>query len=441
MSARHLSSKLLWLIGYPLHKPYFLAKGLSQQADRAFPFIDFLKGLSVLMVILFHVFFAIFVLFKSDETKLNQFIHAIPTGLQAVLGFDKAVDIFFLLSAFLLTYGLLKVFDKKQHIHIGRFYLHRFFRLYPLFLIALVLYGLADPNKLLTEGWYSLLFIENIFSKGIIPVQWSLSIEVQFYLVLPFLILFLIKRHHPIRWLVAIIIASVLLRFFIAYNTPSIYQTPWYAYISQVDPASYMDTMYYVIESRVSTLLLGVLWGFILWQYPHQRWTVTRWQKTVLITILSMVIYATLLYPVYDTTSSYYSPFNETLNLAIITIHRVLFTSAVLAIALLLHYTTAQPALKPASPNILIRWKGWRLFSELAYPMYFFHFPFIAIAWAIVLGTTDASQVTEILLSQVPFVFLLALLMTLYLSLWLHYWVEARFIRMGKRVESKWFSQ
>jgi peptidoglycan/LPS O-acetylase OafA/YrhL len=74
-------------------------------------------------------------------------------------------------------------------------------------------------------------------------------------------------------------------------------------------------------------------------------------------------------------------------------------------------------------------------------PMYFFHFPFVAIAWAIVLGTIDPKLVEYINMSLIPLVFVLAVLMTLYLSLWLNYWVEARFIRMGKRLESKWFTR
>ena len=171
------------VIRSPITRPMAIAREIIEQPPKAFPVIDFLKGISVLMVILFHVFFAVFFLFKKDTEKLNLFIQSIPSWMNFILSSDKAVDIFFLLSSFLLSYGLLKVYHKQQSISIGRFYLHRFFRIYPLFLVALLLYGLADINKLLTEGWYSLLFIENIFGKGIIPVQWSLSIEVQFYLV------------------------------------------------------------------------------------------------------------------------------------------------------------------------------------------------------------------------------------------------------------------
>jgi len=424
------------LITVPITRPISIASEIIHQPDKAFPVIDFLKGISVLMVILFHVFFAVFFLFKKDSEQLNAFIQSIPSWMSFVLSSDKAVDIFFLLSSFLLSYGLLKVYHKQQSISIKRFYLHRFFRIYPLFLVALLLYGLADPYKLLSEGWYSLLFIENIFSKGIIPVQWSLSIEVQFYLILPFLILFLVKRHSPILWLSIFIALSVFVRFWLAYQTPLIYQTPWYEFIHSVDPALYMDTMYYVIETRITPLLLGVLWAFILWYKPNLSLSLSTLQKGAVLLFGLSLVYLSMQYPFYNAQSSYYHPFNESLNLAVITLHRFVFSGAILAMVLLFHYDNNTQISPP-----LVRWKGWRLLSEVAYPMYFFHFPFIALAWVIVLGTVDFDHITQIELWRIPLVFLLATSFTLYLSLWLNYWVESRFIRIGKRVESRWFSK
>ncbi|HHT00907.1 MAG TPA: acyltransferase [Thiomicrospira sp.] len=418
----------------PITKPVLIAQNIIQQPDKAYPVVDFLKGLSVLMVILFHVFFAVFFLFKKDVDKLNAFIASIPTELSFILAFDKAVDIFFMLSSFLLSYGLLKVYSKKQTIGIRRFYLHRFFRIYPLFLVALLLYGMADLDKLIKDGWYSLLFIENIFSKGIIPVQWSLSIEVQFYLLLPFLVLFLAKSEHPIKWLLVLTGLSVIMRFAFAYQTPEIYQTHWIAALNQPIGKVYMDTMYYVMETRLTPLILGMLWAVILWRYPTKKITVSRLTNLILWAVALTLIYWSLRFPVYHVLSPFYSDFNEVVNLTAITLHRVIFSGAILGLILLSHYQASN-----SNRNPLTQWKGWRLLSEVAYPMYFFHFPFIAIAWVIVLGTVDPKTITEISLFNIPFVFLLALFLTLYLSLWLNFLVEARFIRIGKQIETKWF--
>lgn len=425
-----------------LCKPWLFAKQIMQQPVKAFPEVDFLKGLSVLMVILFHIFFAVFFMFKKTPEKVEAFINQIPAWLSFILSFDKAVDIFFMLSSFLLSFALLKIWDKKQSIHIRRFYLHRFFRIYPLFLVALLFYGLADINKLITEGWYSLLFIENIFSKGIIPVQWSLSIEMQFYLIMPFMLIFLAKTKHPISWLIVMILASIAMRFYLAFSNPVIYQTHWYALMDSPEGKIYMDTLYYVIESRITPLLFGMLWAVLLWKYKEPFIQACK-LRTALVWLVGLaVIYLFMRYPVYFQDSWYYQHFNENLNLFMVTMHRIVFSAAILALVLFSYYQIKQTdSLFQQIKNRVLQLRVWRLLSELAYPMYFFHFPFIVIAWVLVLGTTDAKNITEIPLYLAPIAFVIASILTLYLSLWLNHAVEARFIRVGKTIEQRWFGK
>ena len=432
-----------WVLGILrwFAKPVGFAKEIMHQPNKAFLEVDFLKGLSVLMVILFHIFFAVFFLFKKEPEKLHAFIDSIPPALSFILSFDKAVDIFFMLSAFLLSFALLKIWDKKQNIHIRRFYLHRFFRIYPLFLVALLLYGLADLEKLMRDGWYSLLFIENIFSKGIIPVQWSLSIEMQFYLVMPFLLIFLAKTQRPVMWLMVWIALSIALRYWLAASNPVIYETHWYALMDSPKGKIYMDTMYYVIESRLTPLLLGMLWAVLLWKYPQPFLQLTRWQTGLIWFVSLLLIYLSMRFPVYYQDSLYYSHFNADLNLFMVTMHRIIFSAAILALILLSYYQIkSQTTFWSARRTKVLNWKIWRLLSEVAYPMYFFHFPFIVIAWVITLGTTDVKNISEIPLYLIPLAYTLAILLTLYFSLWMNHAVEARFIRIGKKIEQRWFS-
>ena len=54
---------------------------------------------------------------------------------------QPGVDVFFVISGFLITYLLLKEFDRAGTISLKRFYLRRFFRIFPAFYVFLAVVG------------------------------------------------------------------------------------------------------------------------------------------------------------------------------------------------------------------------------------------------------------------------------------------------------------
>lgn len=74
------------------------------------------------MIIYFHCFVLPVLLFYEDESELlHDFIDRIPAVLLFVFSFDKAVDIFFILSAYLLTAQLLQELANSDDINLLRF--------------------------------------------------------------------------------------------------------------------------------------------------------------------------------------------------------------------------------------------------------------------------------------------------------------------------------
>ena len=102
------------------------------------------------------------------------------------------VEIFFVLSGFVLSGQLSKIHRDKSNIKI--FYIRRLFRTIPLYLIALIFYT-AISNNFNLDFFKFLFFVQkivpNFVESNYFMVAWSLSIEEFFYLIFPiYLILF-----------------------------------------------------------------------------------------------------------------------------------------------------------------------------------------------------------------------------------------------------------
>ena len=210
-----------------------------------YPFLDFFRGISVLWVIMHHVF--IFFNMRDFLGPMYPFLNQIAQS--GLLG----VDMFFVISGFLIT-GI--IVRDNEGIRIARFYVRRFLKIMPQYLAVLivgVLFNTFVSNFVSAEDlkWlyrpdvpvvYYFLFLQSYI--GQIPIlahTWSLTIEEHFYLFYPWL-LFLVWRfkREPadrLRWagllcLVFIVLGNVV-RYLsaptsfdlFAFGSPTSYQT------------------------------------------------------------------------------------------------------------------------------------------------------------------------------------------------------------------------
>jgi peptidoglycan/LPS O-acetylase OafA/YrhL len=105
------------------------------------------------------------------------------------------VDLFFVLSGFLISGLLFSDLKRLGKIRIDRFYFRRALKIYPSFYIFLGLTALVLPS-LRNGGHYYLpeiFFVQNYF-RGVWKHTWSLAVEEHFYLLLPILLKVLAAR-------------------------------------------------------------------------------------------------------------------------------------------------------------------------------------------------------------------------------------------------------
>lgn len=151
------------------------------------PELDGLRALAVIAVMLHHTF-----------------VDAAPSG-------HLGVDLFFVLSGFLITRLALEEHARTGSLDLRAFWRRRAYRLLPALLLALpivLLWGWVIGGQVreqtITGSWTSLLYVTNwaratgaIDTAGLMTHAWSLAIEEQFYLLWPLLLVWLLRRGGP----------------------------------------------------------------------------------------------------------------------------------------------------------------------------------------------------------------------------------------------------
>jgi peptidoglycan/LPS O-acetylase OafA/YrhL len=175
--------------------------------QRRIPELDGLRAIAVTMVLLWHYV-------------------GVPGGgsLYAVFRPGRSgVDLFFVLSGFLITSILIK--SRGDAGYFTQFYIRRALRILPVYVVMLAIFfagRLAGWHEGLFGGgfatWTYAAFLQNFemsarasYGPDFLSATWSLAIEEQFYLVFPLLVAALPNRVLP-KVLVTIIVVSVLLK-------------------------------------------------------------------------------------------------------------------------------------------------------------------------------------------------------------------------------------
>ena len=121
---------------------------------------------------------------------------------------DMGVDLFFVLSGFLMTDILLKELDRDGKINTFHFLRSRFLRVWPGMLVPILMF-LGLGFETVKNSILILLFVGNIF--GLYSYLWTVCVEFQFYLISPFLVKKLHNSDNPGLMISVLFLASMFL--------------------------------------------------------------------------------------------------------------------------------------------------------------------------------------------------------------------------------------
>jgi peptidoglycan/LPS O-acetylase OafA/YrhL len=219
--------------------------------------------------------------------------HAALFGFETPGHFDRfgwiGVDLFFVLSGYLIGDQLLASLGRTQTIEFGRFFARRALRILPAYLAVLAVYALLPSWREYPEMfplWKFLASVQNIGLRGgtAFSHAWSLAVEDQFYLLLPFILLLVIRRHWAtIIVPCAIVICGLALRWFLARQN-----------LTETGVAfrGYQTWIYYATWGRLDPLVCGVALAGIERFRPGWWRTITNLAPWLWFPALAMIAYA-----------------------------------------------------------------------------------------------------------------------------------------------------
>lgn len=176
----------------------------SDPASKYLPELDGVRAFSVLAVLALHVSYGRF------------------------SGGFLGVDVFFVLSGFLITALLMGEIRRTKTVSLRSFYLRRAFRILPpifgVLLVAAILWHVPQVQPDFAKAAAAVLFFGSNFvppeEMGMLSHTWSLAIEEQFYVVWPFIIALSSRRVKVLPNIVALvgIAGSLLFRYWHLYH-------------------------------------------------------------------------------------------------------------------------------------------------------------------------------------------------------------------------------
>lgn len=247
--------------------------------------LDTLRALAIALVFMVH-----YRVFVSGEATF---------GWASTVGW-VGVDLFFVLSGFLIADSLFAGLKQGRQLSLAGFYARRALRTLPVFWLVLALYFLLPEmmgGRTPPPLWRFLTFTQNIFLMPgtAFSHAWSLCIEEQFYLVLPLLLVAGVKLRatRTMGWmlLLALLAAGITVR-------AVLWQT--YGLESGGQVEGYYPTIYCATWCRADEFLPGVAVAMLKNFHPALWQRITRhgpaWLLAGALAVLAMLAGVALAY-------------------------------------------------------------------------------------------------------------------------------------------------
>lgn len=263
------------------------------------------------------------------------------------------VDLFFVLSGFLVGGLLMAEVRRSGQLRVGRFYVRRAFKIYPAFYVLLITTIIVGPmlgTPVSSGGIVAEAFFIQNYKGPIWQHTWSLAVEEHFYILLPLLLGLFVRRGdrvNPFRKLPMLII------------TIGIGLLAWrivraYTHAQTGGPFEYAPLLYRT-HIRIDALFLGVLLAYLHHYHAAALAAFMNKYRGAISILATLAIVPAVILKVQH-------PFMHSVGLTLLALG---FAGVLLL--------TVYPA-APAPPNIFARF--FAFLGMFSYSVYLWHLPF-----------------------------------------------------------------
>lgn len=333
--------------------------------------IDGIRAIAVLWVIFFHSWLFQYLDFKD----VGESIFNYPYLIWITKG-DLGVDLFFVISGFLIGTILFKELKRTGKLNFKNFYLRRFLRLLPVYIFAMILGLYFIEGDSWKSAWSNLLYINNYVNGSYMGWTWSLAIEEQFYIIIPFLIAFVIpkfKNKIPVFLFLALLCIGMTY-----YYSVEIFgfKVPFDSEFLDDKWKDWFWGYYMLTHLRYGGLLSGVIGAYL--NVYHQEsiknfFNKKRYTPTIIF-VLSMIVFMAIssisLGQWTNLSSSIFDGYNNNIPRFYEVVHREIFSYAVIFIIFSCLYSNSK-IVKPV--NSFLSSKVFYPLAQISYSAYLFH--------------------------------------------------------------------
>ncbi len=330
--------------------------------------LDGIRAISILLVLVFHVFF-VYVAVHPDKT-VDTLIHELGLSWAWAWNGDKGVDVFFVMSGFLISGILLRQVQKNGRIDLRNFYVRRYLRLTPAYYFALTAYWVMNgPHS--EWLWANFLYVSNFvhYSHQAMGWTWSLAVEEQFYFIYPLLLIAILKYcKRPGYVLVGLFFVSLAVRVGVIMTDDMISNSPSSRMYTDKEYFNHFFTVLYDnLHTRFGSLVVGCMMAYSFMFHRDKLEAFANTAAGYLTTVIGL--FFIVFFMVFPIWSSDYDA-NLKLHLLYNIFNRSLFS---LGIGIVIIATLLQKNILADMLRRFLSSPAWYPMATLSYSLYLIH--------------------------------------------------------------------